>query len=715
MYVVKAAVEAPIGKEHLLTPSTMAEMLRLTNQHHTGSVPSVLPLYIGMTVLLQSKDCVRFGLMKGCECRVEQIFFDELEVLPTVILLGQPVELSYVPQYLLLRALGTAWSLPQRKLPQLPLTADRQGLFLLSPKSVYLKRQVTKGEYCSFKRTNFQVVPADTRIVYAAQGATFKAVVADMERPPRMDSDTHWLACYVMMSRATSIEGFLVLRPAFLCELSRPPPQYLVAEIDRLLALERTSISELSDYIDRLPQGLVPDTILGLFRNGADSEEAQAVRNSRQSLRLPELGLSAPTQRKATETAGAAKRRRLVGKQSVSLMTTPSHTFSASETSDIAPVPIQPNMTTFSHTAAVNPCAFISVGDPDGQTYIPQLPPAASQAPTPSTTVSDAPSVTAVSSTPPATSRHTEVLREWTRSAAEERATHASQLGIGNVDTVAHLQQDSALRAARGTDVLFCAAGDSALRAALQRSRLAARSTDARISSAVALPSTASVDRNNSSASVASQGEPAEKLRRVDRSFVPVWPGPGATSLQNIASEGSGAADNATSSSSGAPSGAGLSTAAATLPLSEPCPDTRSLRPSSVHSNGPSSMRSTWSGAAFSSSAPPSHHPVTMPASRCSNCDRLGCSPADPQCPFYMRARGFHGDAGWGDSVPHMTQMEWRLLSDGSVEIEGTQWSRGRALGDGNNCLIDTLRQACDKLAVSTSRVRSRLQQLFRS
>ena len=60
-----------------------------------------------------------------------------------------------------------------------------------------------------------------------------------------------------------------------------------------------------------------------------------------------------------------------------------------------------------------------------------------------------------------------------------------------------------------------------------------------------------------------------------------------------------------------------------------------------------------------------------------------------------------------------MTQMEWRLLSDGIVEIEGTQWNRGRALGDGNNCLIDTLRQACGNLAVSTSRVRSRLQQLF--
>ena len=83
----------------------------------------------------------------------------------------------------------------------------------------------------SIKRTGFMVMPADTRIVYAAQGATFKAVVADMERPPRMDIETYWLACYVMLSRATTIEGLLILRAAMRTELSRPPPQFLVKEI----------------------------------------------------------------------------------------------------------------------------------------------------------------------------------------------------------------------------------------------------------------------------------------------------------------------------------------------------------------------------------------------------------------------------------------------------------------------------------------------------
>ena len=53
------------------------------------------------------------------------------------------------------------------------VTTDRRGLFLLGTTSVYCRRQVAKDQYKSFKRTNFMVAPADTRIVYAAQGATF--------------------------------------------------------------------------------------------------------------------------------------------------------------------------------------------------------------------------------------------------------------------------------------------------------------------------------------------------------------------------------------------------------------------------------------------------------------------------------------------------------------------------------------------------------------
>ena len=57
-------------------------------------------------------------------------------------------------------------------------------------------------------------MPADTVIVYIAQGSSERAVIADMQRPPNLDNAKHWLACYVMLSRATALEAFLVLRPA---------------------------------------------------------------------------------------------------------------------------------------------------------------------------------------------------------------------------------------------------------------------------------------------------------------------------------------------------------------------------------------------------------------------------------------------------------------------------------------------------------------------
>ena len=145
-----------------------------------------------------------------------------------------------------------------------------------------------------------------------------------MEWPPRMDLDTHWLACYVMMSRARTLEGLLVLRPGVRGELSRRPPAYLVTEIDRILALERSSAAELLAYLHGLPKHLVPEEVLAFFRAGAEAEEAKAVHDARRAQkphpstqpdeRRADIGPTPPTQ------AGAqpAKRRRLWGKQAPS-------------------------------------------------------------------------------------------------------------------------------------------------------------------------------------------------------------------------------------------------------------------------------------------------------------------------------------------------------------------------------------------------------------
>ena len=47
----------------------------------------------------------------------------------------------------------------------------------------------------TIRRTQFAVLPADTKVVYSAQGESYDAVIVDMLRPPCMKKDTYWLAC----------------------------------------------------------------------------------------------------------------------------------------------------------------------------------------------------------------------------------------------------------------------------------------------------------------------------------------------------------------------------------------------------------------------------------------------------------------------------------------------------------------------------------------
>ena len=139
-----------------------------------------------------------------------------------------------MPASLILQAEGVSWILFEEDLPSnLPDGIDRRGLFQLG--RTYLQLRFKEGDgYVAVKRTSFQVTLVDTVIAHSAQGSTYGAVVVDMIKPPRMDARTHWLACYVMLSRASSIHGLLVLRPATRKELTTKHPQHLIDEIDRL-------------------------------------------------------------------------------------------------------------------------------------------------------------------------------------------------------------------------------------------------------------------------------------------------------------------------------------------------------------------------------------------------------------------------------------------------------------------------------------------------
>jgi hypothetical protein len=210
------ALDQAVQQEDQLkfTVAVQEETLRRVSPDNTNGLPSFLPLHRGMRLLLSSKDCVRFGLVKGCICILREIVFAPEEELLLDAVAGQPQKLNFMPVSLLLQAEDAQWTLPRTELPaKLPPGLIRRGLFQLRPSRDYLS--VASGsEYISVRRTTFRATPADTITVYAAQGSTFDAVVADMERPPNLPLDKHWFACYVMLSRARSFEGFPVPRPA---------------------------------------------------------------------------------------------------------------------------------------------------------------------------------------------------------------------------------------------------------------------------------------------------------------------------------------------------------------------------------------------------------------------------------------------------------------------------------------------------------------------
>ena len=172
--------------------------------------------------------------MNGCACILEDIVMHDREVLPSRSEVDEVIPLQFIPTALLLRAEDAKWTLPPEQLPPLPESVSRRGLFLLRPHTAYFTH-----EKLHVKRVQFPVFDASVRIVYGAQGEDFKAVVADLERPHDMSADLFWLACYVMISRAQSLDGLLFTRLCARTALERGAPKYLLNEVDRLLEIEK--------------------------------------------------------------------------------------------------------------------------------------------------------------------------------------------------------------------------------------------------------------------------------------------------------------------------------------------------------------------------------------------------------------------------------------------------------------------------------------------
>eukprot|EP00662_Eupelagonemidae_sp_cell21_P052162 gene52162-61420_t len=121
-----------------------------------------------------------------------------------------------------------------------------------------------------FERTQFALLPACTITDRQAQGMTIPGVIADVRRPPKTARRDYWIAVYVSLSRATSLENLLLLGEPDREALEEGPPEVLVRELDRLERLaakteqERVRILRLRPRRDPrgVRRGVLPRLVL---------------------------------------------------------------------------------------------------------------------------------------------------------------------------------------------------------------------------------------------------------------------------------------------------------------------------------------------------------------------------------------------------------------------------------------------------------------------
>ena len=114
------------GAEDLFTARARQRALEITNPRSIGHRPGVLPIYAKMQVRLFGKECVRFGLMRGCRCVVGHIIFADDEPPHPEALSGEPIQLHFMLVALILRAVDAHWSLRHAELPHIPTAWDRR-------------------------------------------------------------------------------------------------------------------------------------------------------------------------------------------------------------------------------------------------------------------------------------------------------------------------------------------------------------------------------------------------------------------------------------------------------------------------------------------------------------------------------------------------------------------------------------------------------------
>lgn len=194
---------------------------------HSGKTQQLgkLPLVIGMPVVLTHNYDVAGGVVNGAEGILKAVRYETDSE-------GRRYATSCVV------------SMPSCRSEPLSFLEDKEVVALPETTSCKLKNFYSKAEF-RFSRSQLPIMPAFAYTDYKAQGRTMEKVIVDLQSCRNLQS------VYVMLSRAKSLDGLLILRDFPSKQLCNPLSGDLRTELKRLdaLALEtdRTSRDPLTN------------------------------------------------------------------------------------------------------------------------------------------------------------------------------------------------------------------------------------------------------------------------------------------------------------------------------------------------------------------------------------------------------------------------------------------------------------------------------------
>lgn len=209
---------------------------------HSGKTKQRLgriPLVIGMPVLVAQNFDVEGGIVNGSRGTVKRIRY----------VMGDGGK-RYLRSVILEIPGCSTEALPHLQTLEIPILTDVTPMKFKHPYT---------HQSCTIKRTQVPVVPAFAMTAHRAQGQTMEKVIVDLESCRGTE------APYVMLSRARSLEGVLVLRPFSAARITCRLSQDARRERRRLEILSLTTKMELGSTADKVEatlklslQGLEP-------------------------------------------------------------------------------------------------------------------------------------------------------------------------------------------------------------------------------------------------------------------------------------------------------------------------------------------------------------------------------------------------------------------------------------------------------------------------